>query len=253
MEFEFHLQSPCGSPSTQLWDFRQSTRSGNERKCKKKHWKARANGNDFITNVISANQHFASTLSMQIFNFQKRSCKLSFLFPPRRQSGPESLLAGYYFLLFTETIMSLSPSPPPPSPPTEKKKEKENYITIVFTFSWVLQSCQEKSKTVVLQNFGSKQGALWSRWNCGWSQLINLNHNPARATPILYLCHGVFTDPFIFRQILGHFFPRKYRIHTRKTKRYLETKKKLGLKVLLTGLWNLKDIQNSRHWKPSKK
>ena len=65
---------------------------------KKKHWKARANGNDFITNVISANQHFASTLSMQIFNFQKRSCKLSFLFPPRRQSGPESLLAGYYFL-----------------------------------------------------------------------------------------------------------------------------------------------------------
>ena len=35
MEFEFHLQSPCGSPSTQLWDFRQSTRSGNERECKK--------------------------------------------------------------------------------------------------------------------------------------------------------------------------------------------------------------------------
>ena len=143
--------------------------------------------------------------------------------------------------------------PPPPRPPPTEKKKKENYITIVFTFSWVLQSCQEKSKTVVMQNFGSKQGALWTRWNCGWSQLINLNHNPARATPILYLCHGVFTDPFIFRQILGHFFPRKYRIHTRKTKRYLETIKKLGLKVLLTGLWNLKDIQNSRHWKPSKK
>ena len=51
MEFEFHLQSPCGSPSTQLWDFRQSTRSGNERECKKKHWKARANGNDFIIEV----------------------------------------------------------------------------------------------------------------------------------------------------------------------------------------------------------
>ena len=59
-----------------------------------KHWKTRAKGNDVITNVISANQHFASTFSMQIFKFQRRSCKLSFLFPPRRQSAPESLLAG---------------------------------------------------------------------------------------------------------------------------------------------------------------
>ena len=27
--------------------------------------------------------------------FQRRSCKLSFLLPPYRQSAPESLLAGY--------------------------------------------------------------------------------------------------------------------------------------------------------------
>ena len=60
-----------------------------------KHWKTRAKGNDVITNVISANQHFASTFSMQIFKFQRRSCKLSFLFPPRHQSAPESLLEGY--------------------------------------------------------------------------------------------------------------------------------------------------------------
>ena len=33
-EFEFHLQFPCGSPSTELSDFRQSARSGNERECK---------------------------------------------------------------------------------------------------------------------------------------------------------------------------------------------------------------------------
>ena len=31
LEFEFHLQLPCGSPSTELSDFRQSARSGNER------------------------------------------------------------------------------------------------------------------------------------------------------------------------------------------------------------------------------
>ena len=29
------------------------------------------------------------------FKFQRRSCKLSFLFPPLRQRAPESLLAGY--------------------------------------------------------------------------------------------------------------------------------------------------------------
>ena len=34
-------------------------------------------------------------------------------------------------------------------------------------------------------------------------------HNPDRATPVLGLCHGVFTDQFIFRHILGHFFKRK--------------------------------------------
>ena len=32
------------------------------------------------------------------FKFQRRSCKLSFLFPPRRKSSPESLLAGLPFL-----------------------------------------------------------------------------------------------------------------------------------------------------------
>ena len=45
----------------------QSVRSGNERECKQ----TRAKGNDLITNVISANQHFALTFSMQIFKFQR--------------------------------------------------------------------------------------------------------------------------------------------------------------------------------------
>ena len=34
LEFEFHFQFPCGSPSTELSDFRQSARSGNVRECK---------------------------------------------------------------------------------------------------------------------------------------------------------------------------------------------------------------------------
>ena len=45
---------------------------------------------------MSTNQHFASTFSMQIFKFQKRSNKLFFLFWLRcQQSAPESFLAGY--------------------------------------------------------------------------------------------------------------------------------------------------------------
>ena len=50
-------------------------------------------------------------------------------------------------------------------------------------------------------------------------------HKQERATPILGLCHGVFTHRFIFRHILGHFLPpclrahSKYTISKRKTKR----------------------------------
>ena len=47
------------------------------------NWKTRSKGNAVITNAISANQHFASTFSMQIFKFQRRNCKLSFLLPER--------------------------------------------------------------------------------------------------------------------------------------------------------------------------
>ena len=33
LEFEYHLQYPCGSPSTELSDLRQSARRKNEREC----------------------------------------------------------------------------------------------------------------------------------------------------------------------------------------------------------------------------
>ena len=70
LEFEFHLQIPSGSSSTSA--------SVN------KHWKTRAKSNYVIINVISANQHFASTFSMQLFKFHRRSCMLFFRFPLRR-------------------------------------------------------------------------------------------------------------------------------------------------------------------------
>ena len=58
-------------------------------------------GNDVIASVISANQHFTSTFSKQIFKFKRHSCKLSFLFLPRQQGAPGSLLTGEVQYSFT--------------------------------------------------------------------------------------------------------------------------------------------------------
>ena len=74
--------------------------SANQRKAEmsinvKKHFKTCAKGKDVITNIISTNHHFASTFLMQLFKFQRRSCKLSFLSLPCCQSVVESLLTGY--------------------------------------------------------------------------------------------------------------------------------------------------------------
>ena len=52
------------------------------------------------------------------------------------------------FTIFSETTMHLN-YPLPPSPPPKKK-----YVTIVSIFSWVLQSSQDKSKAMFMQNFG---------------------------------------------------------------------------------------------------
>ena len=46
-------------------------------------------------------------------------------------------------------IYHKAPCPPPPPP----KKKKKNCITIVSNFSWILQSSQEKLKTMVVQKF----------------------------------------------------------------------------------------------------
>ena len=86
LEFDCYLQFPYGSPLTELSDFRQSARSGNERECKQ------------VPRVMTSSAPIsiqASTFSMQIFKFQRLCYELSFLFPPRRQSTPESLLSGY--------------------------------------------------------------------------------------------------------------------------------------------------------------
>ena len=96
-----------------------SAQNGNQRERKqtlKNMWKHTPKVMTSL-NVISANQHFTSTFSIQIFQFQRSSCKLSFLFPPRRQRAPESLLAGlaglghaehYYYRGWSRSFRKLS-------------------------------------------------------------------------------------------------------------------------------------------------
>ena len=83
-------------PSSRGSSRRLSYQISDQREAKKranvnKHCKKRAKGYDVITNVISANQHFASTFSMQIFKFQRRSWKLEvplpFPAPPPERPG----------------------------------------------------------------------------------------------------------------------------------------------------------------------
>ena len=53
--------------------------------------------------------------------------------------------------------------PPSPSAPPPKQKY---FLTFVFNFFWVLQLSQEKLKTMLMQNLGGKEGALYLR-RCG--------------------------------------------------------------------------------------
>ena len=75
--------SPVARRRLEQPDFCQSAQSRNERECKqtlKNMCQARVMiiiSNNYI---ISTNQHFKSTFSIQIFEFQRHSCKRSFLF-----------------------------------------------------------------------------------------------------------------------------------------------------------------------------
>ena len=98
-----HVSGIWIPPSIPLWlpvnwtvnqSERQSVRSGKSTNVNK-YWTTRAKGNDVITDVVSANQHFALTFLTQMFKFQRHNCKHSFLFLPHSQSALESFLAGY--------------------------------------------------------------------------------------------------------------------------------------------------------------
>ena len=106
LEFEFHIQFSCGSPRRLSCQFFAN------------QWEAETSwnvhvprGNNVITNVISANQHFVSTLSMQIFKFQRRiASSPSLSSPPPEQPGQ---LARGMYLTYTPLYVLFSQIPIP--------------------------------------------------------------------------------------------------------------------------------------------
>ena len=98
LEFEFRLLFPCVFQSTELSDFRQSARSGHERECKqtlKNTWK---HAPRVKTSLLMPSPPIS--ISHRPFRCRYLNSRdqvanlLSFFFPPRRQSTPESLHAG---------------------------------------------------------------------------------------------------------------------------------------------------------------
>ena len=72
---------------------------------------------------------------MQIFKFQKRSCKLSFLFLSRRQHAQESLLVGY-----DDPIRGwFGPTPRPNHPTVGRSQEGNNNCLREVVFYEIFQ------------------------------------------------------------------------------------------------------------------
>ena len=86
----WNLNSSCGSSSTELSDFRQSARSGNERECKHV---PRVMMSSLMSSPPISISHRLFHAGIQI---PEMSCKLSLLFPPRRKSARERLLGNYF-------------------------------------------------------------------------------------------------------------------------------------------------------------
>ena len=77
-------------------------------------------------------------------------------------------------------------------------------VLVMFSIADILlpSSCIQIAVLVML--FGSSYLV--------WPELLEAR-NPERVFPVIVPCHGVFTDRFIFRHILGHFFPREENLH----------------------------------------
>ena len=93
LEFNFHVQFPCGSQSTGSLIFANQCEVETSTKVNK-HWKTQAKGTWLHYWCHLHQSAFRIDFFDEIFKFHRRGCKLSFLFPPTTKSTPESLLIG---------------------------------------------------------------------------------------------------------------------------------------------------------------
>ena len=88
---------------------REAETSANVNNKKKTYRKTRAKGNDVIANVISANQHFASTFSMQIdIQIPETQFKAILPFPAPSTERPGELvrrLSRYWIPVFVNRLL----------------------------------------------------------------------------------------------------------------------------------------------------
>ena len=78
-------------------------------------------------------------------------------------------------------------------------------IAIVFSFSWVLQSSQVKSKTAIMQNFGGGGGGGWAAKFYG---LCEIGEFTVKFTDVLALGTKLrlrdSDSPFVFFYVFNH-------------------------------------------------
>ena len=119
------------------------------------------------------------------------------------RSGPTSKLVpnipvgpnqnGPFHLILPTEIFGMESAPDSKGPRSRFRifPDRESRIT--------LHGAKEPSNTIHYPSLGMLMKGSKSNHIPG-------AHNPELATPMLGLCHGVFTDQFIFRHIVGHFF-----------------------------------------------
>ena len=96
--------------------------------------------------------HYGTVLGTLSLFFKLRGCAVLFDRTQTQSCATIKTNNRYNYFKSHLHISDNAPYSPPPS---------KFCVTFDFHFSWVLQPSQEKLKTVLMHNFGGKEGALW--------------------------------------------------------------------------------------------
>ena len=132
------------------------------------------------TTVISTNQHFVSTFSMQIFKFQRRSCKLPLPAQARKRAREQNYKSRFHQLQLKWRIL--------------RKRFRENQGENIGNMLNPL-SPQKRVMLISIQDWRWFWSFIKHQWNdkMGVQQLLKLTVEPyqiPRIKPMLWL--GIF-------------------------------------------------------------